>query len=703
MSDKRTASQGKRQVQIGSPLGDDDLMFHKMVAREGLSQLYELDLELYSHDPKIMPSDVLGKSLTIAWKWDPGGETRYFTGLAVQFGLLRGDQDLAVYRCVLAPPLWLLTQNRNSRIFEEMSTKDIITTILGEYNITAETLEGLTQNHEYCVQWEESDYDFICRLMERHGAYFYHKHENGEAKLFIVEAGHSHESMTWHEAIPVRDPGSSFGKNLEHISEWGLQGRIRPDTSTLQDYNFKKPRANLESTKTLSHDYAGEAIEVYRYQGGYMETGDGNTLAEIAAQSYQADTLTFQGRSNARSIAAGWVFETSGDGSDWMPEKEMLTIRSTCTLVEDGYQSGSGGSGETTFEVTMTAAPKTIKWRAPQVTPWPRIHGPQTAVIANKNDQELDVDEWGRVRVSFNWEREGNSSMLTRVSQMWAGAEWGGAAWPRNGQEVIVEHLNGDPDRPIITGRVYNDKAKPPHDPTSDASIFSIKSRTIEGGGFNALEFQDKNGEEYVFLHSSKDTHLRTTESSYELIGMEEHQLIEELAKREVKADQHETIGGDNFVTVKGANHIKVTSDHLVSSDANVVEQAGQNVHIKGGMNVVIEAGMKLSLKVGGSFVDISPAGVAIKGPMVQINTGGAAGSGAGTKAKAAVSPDEPMEGEPGKAAPVSRTRDWAAVARTIDSNPAAAALVAAAASGAPFCEACEKAKKEEEARKSGA
>jgi type VI secretion system secreted protein VgrG len=554
------------------------------------------------------------------------------------------------------------------------------------------------------VQWEESDYDFICRLMERHGAYFYHKHENGDAKLCIVEAGHPHDSMAWHEAIPVRDPGDSYAKNIEHISEWGLQGRIRPDTATLQDYDFKNPRANLESAKTLSHEYSGAAIEVYRYQGGYMTTGDGGKLAEIAAQSYQADTLTFEGRSNARSIAAGWVFTTSGDGADWMAEKDMLTVRSVCTLVEEGYQSGSGGSGgDTTFEVTMTAAPKTIKWRAPQITPWPRIHGPQTAVVANKNDQELDVDEWGRIRVSFNWEREGNSSMLSRVSQMWAGAEWGGAAWPRNGQEVIVEHLNGDPDRPIITGRVYNDKAKPPHDPTSDASIFSIKSRTLGGGGFNALEFQDKAGEEYLFLHSQKDTHLRTTQSSYELIGKEEHQLIEDLAKREVKADQHETVGGDNFVTVKGANNIKVTSDHLVSSDANVVEQAGQNVHIKGGMNVVIEAGMKLSLKVGGSFVDISPAGVAIKGPMVQINTGGAAGSGAGTKAKKAESPDEPMEGEAKAAAPALRTRDWAAVARTIDTNPAAAALSAAAASGAPFCEACEKAKKEEAARNNAA
>lgn len=703
MSETRTASQGKRQVQIGSPLGADDLMFHKMVASDGLSQLYELDLELYSHNPKIMPSELLGKNLTIAWKWDPSGDTRYFTGIAIRFGLLRGEQALAVYRCVLAPPLWLLTQNRNSRIFEEMTTKDIIKKVLAEYSITADTLEGLDQTHEYCVQWDESDYAFICRLMERHGAYFYHKHENGEAKLCIVKAGHSHSKMPWHVDIPVRDPGDSYAKNIEHISEWGLQGQIRPDTAVLQDYDFKEPRADLESKDTVKPDHDGAAIEVYRHQGGYSTTGDGGKLAKIAAQSYQADALTFEGRSNARSIGAGWVFTTAGEGADWMPEKDMLAVRSTCVLEEDGYQSGGGGGGGTTFDCTMTAVPKTTKWNAPMVTPWPRIHGPQTAVVANKNDAELDVDKWGRVRVSFNWEREGSSSMLTRVSQMWAGAEWGGAAWPRNGHEVIVEHLNGDPDRPIITGRVYNDKAKPPHDPSSDASIFSIKSRTLGGGGFNALEFQDKKGEEYVFLHSQKDTHLRTTESHYELITKEEHQLVEDLAKREVKKDQHETIGGDNKITVKGANHLKVTSDHLVSSDANLIAQAGKNVHIKGGMNVVIEGAMQLTLKVGGSFVALGPAGVDISGPMVKINSGGAAGSGAGTKPKAAESPDEPMEGKPGKEAPATRSRDWAAVARQIDKNPAAAALAAAAASGAPFCEACEKARQEEAAKKSSA
>lgn len=697
MSDTRSASQGKRQVQIGSPLGADDLMFHKMVASEGLSQLYELDLELYSHDPKIMPSKVLGKNLTVAWKWDPDGETRYFTGMAIRFGLLRGEQDLAVYRCVLAPPLWLLTQNRNSRIFEDKSTKDIIKTILGEYSINPETLEGLGHTHEYCVQWEESDYAFICRLMERHGAYFYHKHENGEAKLCIVAAGHSHAKMPWHAEIPVRDPGESYAKNIEHISEWGLQGRIRPDTSTLQDYDFKNPRADLESTDTVKPDHDGAAIEVYRFQGGYMTTGDGGDLATIAAQSYQADALTFEGRSNARSIGAGWLFTTSGEGADWMTEKDMLAVRSTCVLVEDGYQSGGGGG--TTFDCTMTAVPKTTKWNAPQITPWPRIQGPQTAVVTNKNDEELDVDKWGRVRVSFNWEREGMSSMLTRVSQMWAGAEWGGAAWPRNGQEVIVEHLNGDPDRPIITGRLYNDKAKPPHDPSSDASIFSIKSRTLGGGGFNALEFQDKAGEEYVFLHSQKDTHLRTKENHFELIEKEEHQVVTKDAMREVKTDQHETVGGDNKLTVKGANHVKVSSDHLVSSDANVVEQAGQNVHIKGGMSVVIEGGTQLTIKVGGSFVALGPGGVDISGPMVKINSGGSAGSGAGTKAAAADPPDKPMEGEPGAEAPATRTRDWAAVARSIDSNPAAAALAAAAASGAPFCEACEKARQEEAAK----
>jgi type VI secretion system secreted protein VgrG len=697
MSATSTPSQGKRQVQVGTPLGLDDLMFHKMVAREGLSQLYELDLELFSIDPKIAPSKILGKNITVAWKWDPDGETRYFTGTAIKFGLARGEGKMSVYRCIVAPPMWLLTQNRNSRIFEEMATKDIIKKVLGEYSITADVMEGLGHAHEYCVQWNESDYDFICRLMERHGAYFYFKHEDGVSKLCIVKAGHAHGSMAWHEAVEVRDPGGSYGANLEHISHWGMQGQIRPDTSTMQDYNFKEPRANLEKTKTVSPDYTLGAVELYDYHGGYSDTGVGVDLVTVTAQASQADALVYQGVTNARSVGPGWVFAVKGDRVDWMTEKNMLTVSSEIELVQPGYDTRVSG-GDTRFACTMTAVAKSVKWNAPQITPWPRIHGPQTAVVVNKNGQDLDVDEWGRVRVSFNWEREGTSSMLTRVSQMWAGAEWGGIAWPRKGQEVIVEHLNGDPDRPIITGRVYNDAAKPTHDPTSKASIFSIKSRTIGGGGFNALEFEDKAGKEYVFMHSQKDTHLRTTESHYELIGKEEHQVVTKDAMRKVDADQHQTIKGDNKLTVKGANHFKVTSDQLVSSDANVVTQAGQNVHIKAGMNVTIEGGVNVTLKVGGNFIAITPAGVDIKGVMVKVNSGGAAGSGPGTKAAAAKAPKDPMEGKPGAEAPEATKRDWAAVVQTIDSNPAAAALLAAADSGAPFCAVCEKARQDEEA-----
>lgn len=701
MNATRTASQAKRQVQIGSPLADDALLFHRMTAHERLSGLYELELELYSNDPTLKAGDVLAKNMTVAWKWDPDGEERYWSGICMRFGLVRGDDEMSVYRATVVPPMWFLTQTRNSRIFSEMSVADIVKAVLDEHGISPDTCDGMTTVLEYCVQWEESDYAFICRLMERHGAYFYHAHENGAIKLHIVQAGHSHPSMPWMEPVPVREPGGARRGMIEFFDEFGQEGRIRPDTDTNQDYNFQTPRASLEGTKTIAPAYDTAKLEIYRYQSGQTDAGGGGALAEIAAQSYQADTDVYFGAGNARAVAAGHVFKVDNTkGVDWMADDELLCIESRCELLEDGYQSRASTGGETTFAVSMRAVPSTTKWRAKQETPWPRIHGVQSAVVVNANGEELDVDEFGRIQVSFHWEREGTSSMRARVSQMWAGAEWGMAMWPRNGQEVLVEHLNGDPDRPIVTGRVYNDAARPPHDPSADASIMSIKSRsTPGGGGFNALEFQDKAGEEYVFIHSQKDTHLRTQEKHVELIGTDEHITVTENAKRKVGADQHESVEGDNKLTVTGANHVKVTSDHLVKSDANIVEQAGQTVHIKGGMNVVIEAGTGLTIKVGGTFVTLNSGGVFISGPMVNINSGGSGLSGPGTAADAAEDPEEPMEDEPGSEAPAARSRDWAAARRAIDSNPAAAALLAAAASGAPFCEVCERARKEREAK----
>ncbi|MGG7568178.1 type VI secretion system Vgr family protein [Rhodovulum sp. DZ06] len=702
MNATRTASQANRQVQVGSPLGPDALLFHKLTAHERLSGLFELELELYSNDPKLKAKDLLAQNMTVAWKWDPDGEERYWSGTCMRFGLLRGDDEMSVYRATLVPPMWFLTQTQNSRIFQEMSVADIVKAVLEEHGIAPETCDGLTETLEYCVQWEESDYAFICRLMERHGSYFYHAHENGAVKLHIVKAGHSHPSMPQAQPVPVREPGSARGHMIEYFETFSQEGRIRPDTYTTQDYNFLTPRASLEGSETIATDYSTAKLEVYHYQAGQRDGGGGGALAEIGAQARQADVNLYLGAGNARAVAAGYCVEIdTSAGADWMSDTELLCIESLCELVEDGYESRASTGGETTFAMQMRAVPKSTKWRAKQETPWPRIHGVQTAVVTNANGEELDVDEWGRICVAFSWERQGMASMRARVSQMWAGAEWGMAMWPRNGQEVLVEHLNGDPDRPIVTGRVWNDAARPPHDPSSDASIMSIKSRsTPGGGGFNALEFQDKAGEEYVFIHSQKDTHLRTGEKHVELVGTEEHVTVGELSKRKVDGDQHESVTGDNKLKVQGANHVKVTSDQLVKSDANIVEQAGQNVHIKAGMNVVIEAGTQLTLKVGGNFVVISQMGVDIKGAMVKINSGGSAGSGPGTAAQAAEAPEEPMEDEPGSEAPAARGRDWEAALRAISSNPAAAAMLAASKSGAPFCEVCEQARKKKEADK---
>ena len=703
MFNPRSSTGAQRQAYVGSAAGDHALMLKSMTATERLSDLYEIHLELYANDAEITPQTMLGKNLTVGWKWDPEGEARHWSGICRSFGLVGGEHTLSVYRAVVVPPLWLLTQRVNSRIFDDnMSVADIVSTILGEHGLSAETLEGMTETLEYCVQWEETDYAFICRLMERYGCYYYHAHDNGAVALHIVQAGHAHPQMPWHNRIPVRDPLRAF-PSIEWFDEFGERGQIRPDTATNQDYNFTTPRASLEGTNTVAPEYTLHQLEHYRYQTGQADASGGNNFAEYAAQGFQADWKTYVCAGNARSIGPGYWFELDTDqGLSWMPDTQLLCIESVSALAQTGFVPGDGDGG-TTFTCSVVSAPKTVQWRPKQTTPWPRIHGVQSATVDNENGEELDVDEHGRIRVSFHWQREGKRSMRARVAQVWAGANWGAGVWPRNGHEVLVEYLNGDPDRPVVTGSLFNASAPPPHDPSSSASIMAIKSRTIGGGGFNSLEFQDEAGEEYVFMHAQKDVHYRTTNDRVELTGNNAHEKVVGNSFLAVDGNRHATIAGDDVRNVSGADNVSVQGARMVTVSGALTELASGNMTYASDGNVVISAGQKITLTAGGAFITLSSSGVDIQGTMVKINSGGMAGMPGQDRAATAEAPEEPLEGEPGTEPEATRQRDWAAAQANIDSNPAAAALAAASESGAPFCEVCERARQEREAAEAAA
>jgi type VI secretion system secreted protein VgrG len=320
--------------------------------------------------------------------------------------------------------------------------------------------------------------------------------------------------------------------------------------------------------------------------------------------------------------------------------------------------------------------------------------------VVGPSGDEIHTDEYGRIKVKFHWDRHNkkadeNSSCWIRVAQVWAGKNWGAIYTPRIGQEVIVDFLEGDPDQPIITGRVYNAQAKPPYDLPTNKTMSTLKSNSSKGGeGFNEIRFEDKKGEEQIFIHAEKDEDVRIKNDSKEYVGNERHMIV--------KSDQFEQVDGDKHLTVKGDQNEKITGS--VSLDAGMDLQqkvgmkhaleAGMDVHIKGGMKVIIEGGMQLSLKAAGSFVDIGPAGVFISGPMVMINSGGSAGSGGGCSPDAAKPPKEAATAKPGK---VSEAPKPPKPPKPATYSAQAKVLKQAGKDGTPFCEECEKAKKKQQ------
>jgi type VI secretion system secreted protein VgrG len=317
--------------------------------------------------------------------------------------------------------------------------------------------------------------------------------------------------------------------------------------------------------------------------------------------------------------------------------------------------SGSRGGATVSYSNHFTAIPQKVAFRPPRVTPKPTVQGPQTAIVVGKQGEDIWCDKYGRVKVQFHWDREGkrdeNSSCWVRASQPWGGKGWGGMWIPRIGQEVIVEFLEGDPDRPIITGRVYNAEQMPPYDLPQHSTRSTMKSRSSKGGGtrnFNELRFEDKTGAEQVFLHGEKDFDFRAKHDSREWVGNDRSLVIKGSQKESVEGNKHAKVTGDQAEQIGGKMSLSVSGDCHQKIGSLYVVQSGQEIHLTSGAKVVIDAGAELTIKAAGGFIEIGPAGITIQGAMVNINSGGSAGGGSGCSPGSPAQPDVADDGTQG-------------------------------------------------------
>lgn len=619
---KRT--QSNRQANFKSSLDADALMLNSMFAREQVSGLFEFELTVVSEDENIDLYSILGEHARVELEL-PGGDDRYFSGHVAEFSFASFRDNLAEYRIVLRPWLWLLTRASNNRIFQNKTVPDIIKQVCQDHGFTDidNRLSGQYAERVFCVQYNESDFGFLCRLMEEEGIYYFFEHEEAKHTVVLADAPSAHEPFGRYDVVPWYPPDAHEHREREHLDDWSMARGVRSGKFTQRDFDFTKPGANLEVVSRIAKSHAHAEFEQYSYPGGYSEVQKGETIARTRLESDQADHEVLEGRGNARGMIPGYLFTLELFPRDDQ-NREYLITQVTHRLHQGGYDSGGADSGDDfEYGCSLQAMPSSEPYRPPRTTRRPVVHGPQTAIVVGEAGEEIWTNEHGQVKVQFHWDREGqsnqDSSCWVRVSQAWAGKQWGAQFLPRIGHEVIVEFLEGDPDRPIITGSVYNGENKPPYDLPSNATQSGIKTRSSKSGtrdNFNEIRFEDKKGSEQLYIHAEKnmDTKVencQTVEVDVDrtvAIGKDDEETVSGDRKREVQGKEDVTIIGNWTQKVSGgmldidvqANQLKQISTGLdVTSRIGISETAATNFDISAGVNFSANAGAMVSMKAG--------------------------------------------------------------------------------------------------------
>ncbi len=648
-----------RPIQVFTPLGEDELLLQRFDGHEGISSLFQFSLNMHSENRSISFDSIVGKKATIKVMLKDGKE-RYINGLINSFSqagstMMEGGTTpkmLYHYNATLVPWFWMLTRTTDCRIFQNQKVPDIIKTIFQEYGFNDFDLNRLQGNYdprEYCVQYRESSFNFVSRLMEEEGIFYFFEHTQDKHILVLGDAPSIFKPSTLHPSVSYKTI-IGLDEDNDVITEFQIGQEVRPGKYTVNDFNFELPKVNLTS---IVSGKDARKFEVYDYPGEYKTKGEGERIAGIRMQEEETPVTTATGSSICRGFTPGFTMNLKDHYRRDLNKAYVITsVFHTCDLGAT-YRSEGGGQ-DFLYVNQFEFLPHPTPYRPARVTPIPIVHGSQTAMVVGPAGEEIYVDNYGRVKVQFHWDRLGKyddkSSCWMRVSQNWAGKQWGAMFIPRIGQEVIVDFLEGDPDRPIITGRVYNANSMPPYSLPDEKTKSTIKTYSYKGGGgFNELRFEDKKGSEQVFIHGQKDMDFRLKNDYKTFVGNESHTIVKSDQMAEVRADNHLTVKGNNNEKIGGSASRNVSMNIDEKAGMKYAMDAGMEIHLKSGMTLTMESGVSLTLKVGGNFINISPVGIAIQGTMVLINSGGAAGAGSGSSPETPKSPKEADTAEPGQ------------------------------------------------------
>jgi len=484
-----------------------------MTGEEALSRPFSYNLEFLSQNHNISFNDIVGQQVTVVLVLSNG--ERYFNGYITEFRYLGDSDRYARYQATLRPWLWFLTRTSDCKIFQEKKVPDIIKEVFRDNGFAdfEDRLSGTYRNWEYCVQYRETDYNFISRLAEQEGIYYFFEHQDSKHTLVLADDMNAHNSFPDFDSIPYHAPTDGMSFDEDYLDYWTVTQSIQPELYAIQDWDFTKPRTDLAARlmEPGEHAYPLENSEIYDYPGEYSEQSDGDSYVGIRLDELRGQMERVSAGGPCRGLSAGCKFTLQGYSREDQ-NIEHLVVYVSHQISDSSYISSGEGSADELYYCQVELMASGRSYRHKRGTPKPIVQGPQTAIVVGPSDEEIYTDEYGRVKVQFHWDRYGqrdeNSSCWVRVSQYWAGNQWGSIHIPRIDQEVIVSFMEGDPDKPVITGRLYNAVNMPPYDLPDDKTQSGVKTRSTKDGSannFNELRFEDKKGSEHISLHAEKD------------------------------------------------------------------------------------------------------------------------------------------------------------------------------------------------------
>jgi type VI secretion system secreted protein VgrG len=660
-------TQDGRLLSIITPLGKDFLLINKLSATEEISKLFSYEVELLHEEneagtePTVVDVQaLLGQSATITIEQKQTDRSadakRTFSGMISRFSQGMRHTRFTSYTATIVPHAWIMTQNSQSRIFQHKTVPDILKKVFEEYKVNVGfELQGSFKARNYCVQYRESDFEFVSRLMEEEGIYYFFEHADGKHKMIIANTPQSHRDCPSKSDIPyfIEIPGEYYAPS---IHGWNVNYQLLTGKVTLWDYNFQLPTMKLDGEQPSRYNIGGnQELEFYDFPGGYARkyddidrTGsersdltnvfpDKQKTAEIAMQAFDAKHKTASGVGDCSSMTAGHRFKLLNHPNRALNGQYIIT-----SITHEAVQSPtyiSGDEVDQAYTNSFTCLPHGAgapPFRPLRTTPKPTVRGSQTATVVGPAGEEIFTDKFGRVKVQLHWDREmrfdPDSSCWMRVATSIAGKKWGTMFIPRIGQEVMVDFLEGDPDQPIIVGSVYNPETMPHYELPKYKTLSYFKSRTSpdDGKGFNELRFEDKQGKEQVFIHSQKRMDVRVRGSYYETCGGNRQEVIGVRTDNKPGGNLAITVGGNYDLHVKDSMYIGIDKKLNETVKGVVVEdyQSSLSTMVKtkaelNAMEIIMEAKTKISLKVGGNCIVIDPSGITIAGTMVKINSGG--------------------------------------------------------------------------------